>query len=105
MIGRRPNPRGISSKGAQGFLRKANHSNRRIRAHTGANQTVPYGTALLRSHCPRHFVPSYDRTVPLGLEGKPLRDNKSSQTFLNLAPFNPGLTLVAPLALGQASSA
>ena len=46
MIGRRPNPRGISSKGAPCFLRKANHSNRRIGAHTGANQTVPYGTAL-----------------------------------------------------------
>jgi hypothetical protein len=28
---------------------KANHSNRRIGARTGANQTVPYGTALLRS--------------------------------------------------------
>ena len=84
MIGRRPNPRGISSKGAPCFLRKANHSNRRIGAHTGANQTVPYGTALLRSRRPRHFVPGYDRTVPPGLEGKPLRlrGNKSSQTFL-----------------------
>ena len=43
MIGRRPNPRGISSKGAPCFLRKANHSNRRIGAHTGANQTYPTG--------------------------------------------------------------
>jgi hypothetical protein len=28
---------------------------------------VPYGTALLRWRCPRHFVPGYDRTVPPGL--------------------------------------
>jgi hypothetical protein len=46
---------------------KANHSNHRIRAHTGANQVVPYGTALLGWRCSRHFVPGYDRTVPLGL--------------------------------------
>src|SRR5580704_11184733 len=54
----------FASKGAPCFLRKANHSNHRIGAHTGANQTVPYGTALLRWRCPRHFVPGYDRTVP-----------------------------------------
>jgi hypothetical protein len=49
MIGRPHNPRDISRrKGAPGFSRKANHSNHRIGAHTGANQTVPYGTALLR---------------------------------------------------------
>jgi hypothetical protein len=30
------------------------------------NQTVPYGTALLGWHYPRHFVPGYDRTVPPG---------------------------------------
>jgi hypothetical protein len=58
----------FASKGAPCFLRKANHSNRRIGAHTGANQTVPCGTALFRSRCPRHFVPGYDRTVPPGLE-------------------------------------
>jgi hypothetical protein len=71
MIGRRPNRRGLLSKGRAVFLRKANHSNPRIGARTGANQTVPYGTALLRSRCARHFVPGYDRTVPPGLEGKP----------------------------------
>jgi hypothetical protein len=81
MIGRRANPRGISSKGAPCFLRKANHSNSRIGEHTGANQTVSYGTALLRSRCSRHFVPGYDRTVPPGLEGKPLRGNKSCQNL------------------------
>jgi len=37
-----------------------------IGAHTRANHTVPYGTALLRWRCPRHFVPGYDRTVPPG---------------------------------------
>jgi hypothetical protein len=62
-------PRGILSKGVPCFLRKANHSNPRIGAHTGANQTVPYGTALLMLRCPRHFVPGYDRIVPPGLEG------------------------------------
>jgi hypothetical protein len=71
----------FESKGAPCFLRKANHSNHRIGAHTGANQTVPYGTALLRRRCPRHFVPG---SVPPGLGAKPLlRGNKSSQTHLN----------------------
>jgi hypothetical protein len=70
MIGRRANPRDLSSKGPAVFLlRKANHSDRRIGPRASANQTVPYGTALLRSRCPRHFVPGYDRTDPPGLEG------------------------------------
>jgi hypothetical protein len=77
----------FASKGAPCFLRKANHSNHRIGAHTGANQTVPYGTALLRPALSRHFVPGYDRIVPPGLGTKPLRGNESSQTFLNLVPF------------------
>jgi hypothetical protein len=85
---------------ARRVLRKANHSNRRIGARTGANQTVPYGTALLRSRCPRHFVPGYDRTVPPGLEGEPLRGNKSSQTFLNLAPFNLRLSFCSQFGKG-----
>ena len=38
----------------------------RIGAHTCANHTVPYGTALLGWRRPRHFVPGYDRTVPPG---------------------------------------
>ena len=42
------------------------HSNHRIGAHTCANHTVPYGTALLGWRRPRHFVPGYDRTVPPG---------------------------------------
>jgi hypothetical protein len=42
----RPLQRYFSSRGAPCFLRKANHSNHRIGAHTGANQTVPYGTVL-----------------------------------------------------------
>ena len=45
---------------------KFRHSNHRIGAHTCANHTVPYGTALLGWRCPRHFVPGYDRTVPPG---------------------------------------
>src|ERR1700679_2896530 len=44
----------FASKGAPCFLRKANLSNHRIGAHTSANQTVPYGTALLRWNCPWH---------------------------------------------------
>src|SRR6202453_5117635 len=82
----------LASKGAPCFSRKANHFNHRIGAHPGANQTVPYGTALLRWRCPRHFVPGYDRTVPPGLRAKSLRGNKSSKTCLNFAPFNPGLS-------------
>src|ERR1700675_2045437 len=42
------------------------HSNHRIGAHTCANYTVPYGTALLGWRFSRHFVPGYDRTVPPG---------------------------------------
>jgi hypothetical protein len=60
----------FASKAAPCFLRRANHSNHRIGAHTGANQTVPYGTALLRWALSRHFVPGYDRAVPPGLGGK-----------------------------------
>jgi hypothetical protein len=45
----------------------------------------------------RHFVPGYDRTVPPGLGAKPPSGNKSSQTFLNLVPFNPGLSSPGPL--------
>jgi hypothetical protein len=89
MIGRGPNPRGLSSKGAPRFLRKANHSNRRIGAHTGANQTVPYGTALLRLRCPRHFVPGYDRTVPPGLEGEPRRDDMRFDVVLRFDRTSP----------------
>jgi hypothetical protein len=37
-----------------------------IGAQASANQTVPYGTAPLGGHCPRHFVPGYDHTVPPG---------------------------------------
>src|SRR5271156_3864128 len=68
MIGADLIQRYFASKGAPCFFRKANHSNHRIGAHTGANQTVPYGTALLRWGCPRHF---YDRTVPPGLGRSP----------------------------------
>jgi hypothetical protein len=49
---------------------KANHSNHRIGAHADANHTGPYGAALMRWPCPRHFVPGYDRTVPPGLGAK-----------------------------------
>jgi hypothetical protein len=31
------------------------------------DHTVPYGTALLRWGCSRHFVPGYDQTVTPGL--------------------------------------
>ena len=34
--------------------------------HTCTNHTIPYGTALLGWHCPRHVVPGYDHAVPLG---------------------------------------
>jgi hypothetical protein len=44
------------------FLR----SNLRIRAHTCANHTVPYGTGLLGCAGPRHFVPGYDHAVAPG---------------------------------------
>jgi hypothetical protein len=91
MIGRRPNP--FRVKRCAVFFRKAN-SNHRI----GANQTVPYGTALLRWGCPRHFVPGYDRTVPPGLGARPLRlrGNKSSEIFPNLVPFEPWAMLFCP---------
>jgi hypothetical protein len=57
MIRRRPSPRGISRRKVRRvFLRKANHSNHRIGAHTGANQTVPSGTG--------GKVPSGRRTIP-----------------------------------------
>jgi hypothetical protein len=46
------------------------------------HQTVPYGTALLRGRCPRHFVPGYDRTIPPGLAPKGLEDSAQG--------FNPG---------------
>jgi hypothetical protein len=97
MIGRRPNPRGISRrKGAPCFFRRLITPIIGIGAHTGANHTVPYGTDLLRWRCPRHFVPGYDRTVPPGLGAKPLRGNKSSQALLIFVPFNPGLSRIAP---------
>jgi hypothetical protein len=35
-------------------------------AHTRVHHTVPYGTAPLGWRCTRHFLPGYDRTVPLG---------------------------------------
>src|SRR6202044_784257 len=79
----------FASKGAPCFLRKANHSNHRIGAHTGANQTVPYGTGLLRWRCPGTSCQATIATVPPGLGAKPLRGNKSSPTNLNLAPFSP----------------
>jgi hypothetical protein len=50
------------------------HSNHRIGAHTCANHTVPYGTALLGWRFPRHFVPGYDRCCP---------DGTRLQTFRN----------------------
>jgi hypothetical protein len=47
MNGSRPNPGGVSRQNVRRVpLRKADHSNHRI-APTGANQTVPYGTARL----------------------------------------------------------
>jgi hypothetical protein len=46
---------------------KFRDSRHRIRAHRCTNQTVPYGTALVGWCCPRHIVPGYNRTVPLGL--------------------------------------
>jgi hypothetical protein len=61
----------FASKCAPCFLKNANHSNHRMGAHTGANHSVPYGTALLRWRCSWHFVPGYDRTVPPGLGAKP----------------------------------
>ena len=75
----------FASRGAPCFLRKANLSNHRIGAHTGANQTVPYGTALLR--CAVQALRARLRSDrPFGT--KPLRrGNESSQTFLNLVPF------------------
>src|SRR5580693_7771484 len=63
MIGRSESQRYFSSKCAPCFLRKAKfrRSIYRIGGHTCANQTVPYGTALLGWRGPRHFVPGYDR--------------------------------------------
>jgi hypothetical protein len=78
------------SKGAPCFLRKANHSNHRIGAHTGANQTVPYGTALLRWRFPGT---SCQATIGLSLRdwgqspfgpGQP-RSHLTSQTLLVVA--------------------
>jgi hypothetical protein len=46
MIRRIPFPRGISRRKVRHVFKEANHSNHRIGAHTGATQTVPYGTAL-----------------------------------------------------------
>jgi hypothetical protein len=87
MIGRRPNPeRYFASKCAPCFLRKANHSNHRIGAHTGANHTVPYGTVLLGGSS-RHFVPGYDQTVPPGLGQSP-----SGQSFLQYPNSRDGLS-------------
>src|ERR1700735_1535457 len=63
MIGRRPNPRGLSSKGAPCFFRECSSLQSSNRCAYRRDQTVPYGTALLRSCSPRHFVPGYDRTV------------------------------------------
>ena len=82
------------AKGSPFFLRKANHSNHRIGAHTGANQTVPYGTALLRWRFPGTLCQA---TVGPSLRdwGKAPSGNKSSQIFLNLVPFNPRLCPVA----------
>src|SRR6202043_508016 len=59
-------PEIIQHKLFQFSYSKCRHSNHRIGAHTCANQTVPYGTALLGRRGPRHFVPGYDRTVPPG---------------------------------------
>ena len=60
-------------------------SNHRIGAHTYANQTVPYGTALLGWRCPRHFVPGYDRTVPPGLSQQALASYEEVSALLNPA--------------------
>jgi hypothetical protein len=54
-------------------------SNLRIVAHTCANHTVPYGTALLGWRCSRHFVPGYDHAVPLG------RNTFCAEAFIKLA--------------------
>jgi hypothetical protein len=98
MIGRSPNPRGLSSKGRRVFSKEGLS----LQLWNGcayrreSDRTLREG--FLRSRFTRHFVPGYDRTVPPGLEGKPLlRGNKSSQTFLNLAPFNPGAKLLWPV--------
>jgi hypothetical protein len=48
-------------------------------AHTGANQTVPYGTALLRWRCPRH---SCLATVMLSLWAA-----SSSRLWLSVQPL------------------
>jgi hypothetical protein len=63
------------------------HSNHHIGAHAGTNQTVPYGTALFDGG-PRHFVPSYDRTVPPGQKRSPI---EGPRIKLALAEVNPGL--------------
>jgi hypothetical protein len=47
----------------------------------------PTGRLLEVARLSPALVPSYDGTVPPGLGAKPLRGNKSSQTFLNLVPF------------------
>jgi hypothetical protein len=71
----------FASKGAPCFLRKANHSNHRIGAHTGANQTVPHGTALLRgtSCLAGPSLRDWGQS-PFGLRG-----NKSSLGFCFIA--------------------
>jgi hypothetical protein len=42
------------------------------------DQTVPYGTALLGRHFPRHFVPGYDRGCPYGTRCQTFRNSFSS---------------------------
>jgi hypothetical protein len=72
----------FASKGAPCFLRKANHSNHRNVAHTGANQTVPYGTALLRwPQALRAWLRSDRPSGTGGMGAKPLRGNKSCQNL------------------------
>jgi hypothetical protein len=48
-------PEKIKHKFFKFCIPKFRHSNHRIGAHTCANHTVPYGTALLGWRCPRHF--------------------------------------------------
>jgi hypothetical protein len=65
-----------------------------VRIPAGSDRTLRDGSFEVTLF--RHFMPGYDRTVPPGLGAKPLRSNKSPQTFLNLVPFNPGLSPRAP---------
>jgi hypothetical protein len=101
MIGRRPNPRGLSSKGEPCFLRNASHSNRRTGAHTGANQTVPYRTAILRSRCPGT---SCQATIGLSLRDwreSPVGATNRLKHSLTSCHSIPGLSPITPSGRGS----